>query len=577
LHPPPAPFGWGSFFAARDQVVKNFGGARQSHFIALVLVVALTASCKPKVIATEPLFANTGDWSRAASNNADAQKYFDQGMRLLFGFNHDEAIASFAQALLFDDKCEWCRIGTALANGPHINNPHLDDKHLAAARAALSSARIDSTHGPVLRGLYDALAVRYGADDPDHSRSTANHGYATAMKTLSDAQPNDADVAALAAEAMTDLRPWDQWTHDGTMEPGTADAIALVDRALALVPSHPLANHLAIHIWEASPTPEKADASATRLRTLAPALAHLVHMPTHVDVRQGRWADAIASSEAALAADATYLDDLKRRGKKLGFYGFYVAHNEHMLAYAAMMSGRRAKALGAIRRMVDDIPVEWLRENASVADGITALPLEVMMRFGEWDAILASPDFDETLPISRALRRAARAVAFAALGKLDDARRERDAFLESRSAVPADARFGNNRAHDVLEVAGSLVDGEVDVADKHVEAGVVELKRAAAIETTLVYDEPPDWMQPAAHPLGAVLLNAGDASEAEGVYRADLARVPENGWALLGLAQSLEAEHHVDEAKSVRARFDKIWNGADTSISTSCLCQQHKP
>ncbi|HEY4220515.1 MAG TPA: hypothetical protein VGO62_04215, partial [Myxococcota bacterium] len=531
-----------------------------------------------------------GTWHRATSSSSpNAQALFDQGLRYLYGFNHGAALDSFARAESADATCAMCFWAEAVANGPHINNPDLDDAHARAALLAAHKAKaLASTASPVERALIDAINLRYS--DPPGPRPPLDEAYARAMMQVHAQFPDDVDVSALAAEALMDLRPWDQWTSarpGGQMQPHTQEIIDLLASALQKAPTHPLANHLWIHLWEQSPTPERADDAADRLRTMAPALAHLVHMPSHIDVRRGRFRDAIATSENALAADRAYL----ARTHETGFYLFYVAHNQHMLAYAAMMSAQKNKALAAVDAMVTSLPSAWLKDNASVADGIEALPLEVRMRFGMWDEILAAPDFAADLPMSRALRHAARAVALAAKGAaakagpaegraaadLASARVEAGSLVDEAKALPLDARFGDNDAHAVLAIASKLVDGELAAAEHKSDDAIRLLREAVTLEDALKYDEPPDWMQPARHALGAVLVNAGKLDEARAVYRDDLERIPNNAWSVLGLSQSLPANASPAERAAITKQLADAWRDADIAPTTSCLCQTRNP
>jgi tetratricopeptide (TPR) repeat protein len=295
----------------------------------------------------------------------------------------------------------------------------------------------------------------------------------------------------------------------------------------------------------------------------------MVHMPSHIDVRLGRWEEAIASNRAAMAADAHYLEHATRPG----FYRVYMAHNHHMLTYAAMMTGRGALALATIRAMVDSIPADWLRENAAVADGFMAMPLEVQVRFGRWQEILDAPDFPGHLPLARALRHHARGVARAARGEAAEARHEQRAFLAARAQVPPEAFFGNNTAADLLGVAEELLGGEILLREGRTEAGLAALRQAVRREDRLRYDEPPDWILPVRHALGAALLQHGRLAEAEQVYRDDLARLPGNGWSLFGLGRALRLQGRDAEAAEVEARFREAWREADLELRSSCLCQ----
>jgi tetratricopeptide (TPR) repeat protein len=375
----------------------------------------------------------------------------------------------------------------------------------------------------------------------------------------------------LFAEAMMDLSPWNQWTPEGKPTPGTEEIIATLDAVLKLELGHPFANHLYIHAVEASPNPEKAVPAANRLRDLQPGLSHNVHMPSHIDIRVGDWYQAIASNEKAIAAAAKHRALM---GPPQGMLIVYGAHNQHMLAYAAMMTGQRELALKHIRQMVVDVPEEFVKEYAMMAEGFGAMPLEVMVRFGRWDEILAAPEFPDWMPLSRALRHAARGVAFAAKRDPQSARAEQAAYLEAVKKVPAEETFSNNTGQAILAVATPMMEGEILVGEGKLNQGVAKLREAVAAEDALKYDEPPGWLIPVRHALGAVLLNAGRYAEAEEVYREDLKRLPDNGWSLYGLARSLKQQKkNAPEAAKLEQRFMKIWAKADIELTSSCLCQ----
>src|SRR6266513_2209748 len=392
------------------------------------------------------------------------------------------------------------------------------------------------------------------------------------MREVWKKDPKGPDVGALFAEAMMNLRPWDQWTPDGKPQPGTDEIIATLDAVLTLNTNHPLANHLYIHAVEASPNPERAIAAADRLRNLQPGLAHNVHMPSHIDIRTGQWLKAVDTNAKAVEADQRYR---KIFGPPKGFLNVYIAHNRHMLAYAAMMTGQRDLAMKHIRAMVAEMPSEFLTEDALQAEGNVAMPLEVMVRFGLWDDILAEPErYTDYMPFTRAFHHAARAIAYAAKGDTLNARKAQSVFLERAKLVPKEASVGNNSCETILGVVTSMVEGEILIAEGKIDSGIEELRAAIKKEDVLKYDEPPGWLIPVRHSLGAVLMNHQRFAEAEQVYREDLARVPENGWSLLGLAESLRKQKkNADEAAQTQAKFEKVWVKADLTITTSCLCQ----
>lgn len=517
-----------------------------------------------------PLFEGTGAHVRPVTTaSPEAQRYFDQGLNFLYAFNHDEAIRSFRSAAEIDPACAMAWWGIAIANGPHINYPTMDETRSRDAFEALERARRhEAAAPPADRALIAALGRRY-ASPPPADRKPLDAAYADVMREVHQAHPGDADAGALFAEALMDLRPWDLWTSDGAPQPGTEEILATLEGVLARAPAHPLANHLYIHAVEASPHPERADAAADRLRDLAPGLGHLVHMPSHIDVLRGRWEAAILANAKAEEADRKY----RARSPRQDFYRVYMAHNHHMLAYAAMMVGRSADALRAIRTMVEEMPEEWVRESAAFADGFVGAPFEVLMRFGRWEEILAEPEPPAHLPIARALRLYARGVARAARNEAAGARAEQTAFRAAAAALPDGAFFGNNAARDLLGVAEHFLEGEILAREGKTDAAIAALREAVRREEALRYNEPPDWIQPVRHALGAVLLKAGRSAEAETVYRDDLKWRPENGWSLYGLARSLRLQKKAAEAGAVETRFKTAWSGADVPLSSSCFCQ----
>lgn len=529
----------------------------------------LTIADAESPAAAPPLFDGLGTHGRPVTTKSpEVQKFFNQGLAFLYAFNHDEAIRSFEEAARLDPSCAMAWWGVAYANGPHINNPVVPEPRAKAAWAALAKAKAvaESATG-IEKDLIGALAKRYAKEQPE-DRQPLDEAYAAAMREVWKKHPTDADVGALFAESLMDLRPWDLWTLDYQPQPGTEEVIATLEAALTQNPQHPLALHLYIHAIEASPQPEKAAAPADRLRDLMPGLGHLVHMPSHIDVRLGAWQKAMIANEKAIAADANY----QKKSPRQDFYQVYMAHNRHMLAYACMQRGQSAKALKAIHEMAAAVPPEWVKENAAVVDGFTAMPLEVLVRFGKWDEVLAAPEPPEFLPIARAMRHCARGIAYAAKGDVAAAKKEQSAFAAAKAKVPQEAVFSNNKGHDLLGVAEKLLAGEILYREGKVEESIASLKEAIAREDQLRYAEPPDWLRPVRHTLGAVLVSEGRVEEAEKVYLEDLAKYPHNGWSLYGLARSLELCGKEREAAAAMARFQEAWADADFELTSSCLC-----
>jgi tetratricopeptide (TPR) repeat protein len=546
----------------------------QSHLVALVSAALLFSGSARAVSQTSPASASAavpryeglGTFSRKVTTTSpQAQAYFNQGLAFLYAFNHDESIRAFRRASEIDPKCAMALWGLALANGPHINNMMVPPEREKAAFDALAKARTLGGSA-VEKVLIEALSTRY-ADPQPADRTALNQAYANAMRTAWKSYPKDADVGALFAESLANLRPWDLWLPDGQPQPGTEELVSTVEAVLSIDPRHPFANHLMIHAVEASPHPERADRAADALRDLQPGLGHMVHMPSHIDIRRGRWQEGILANAKAIGADRRYA----AKAPEQGFYRLYMSHNHHMLTYAAMMTGQSALALKTIREMVADIPLDFFKGNPW-ADGLLASPLEVLMRFGRWDEILGGALFPEFTPISRSLQRYARAVAFTAEEDLASALKEQDAFMEARKHVAKDATFGNNSGSDLLDVAEYIMKGEILFRSGKVDEGLAALREAVVREEKLRYDEPPDWLQPARHPLGAALLQAGRLSEAEEVFRADLAKLPGNGWALYGLARSLRLQKREAEAAVIEKQFAKAWGRADVKIKSACLC-----
>lgn len=537
-----------------------------------LFVFAMTFAATGLRGAPEPFFDGLGSHTRLiTTSSADAQKYFDQGLRFLFGFNHGAAIRSFQEAARLDPGCAMAHWGVALACGPHVNLPVVPPPAAELACRELDLARLHAAEAsPVERDLIIALTARYETPQPG-DRGPLDRAYAAAMHKVWQAHPDDADVGALFAEALMDLRPWDLWTTDGRPQPGTEEIVATLDAVLKFDLQHPLANHLYIHALEASPHPERALAAADRLRDLQPGLAHNVHMPSHIYIRVGRWEDAITANLKAVAADHRYR---ALHHAPEGFLANYIAHDEHMLAYAAMMTGRRELALGHIRALVAGLPEEFRRDYGDVAEVFMAMPYEVMIRFGEWDGILAAPEFPESMPLACAIRYAARGIAWAARGDVKSARAEQAAFLAETSRIPAKrARRAKYTSEAIFNVLTPMLEGEISYREGKVDAAFAQLRAAVKGEDALRYDEPPDWLLPVRHSLGAALMQERRFSEAEQVYRDDLARLPDDGWALFGLAETLRFQQKTAEAAAVDARFRRIWTQADVPLRSSCLCQ----
>jgi tetratricopeptide (TPR) repeat protein len=515
------------------------------------------------------LYEGFGTYTRGITTGSpDAQRWFDQGIQLLYGFNHDEAIRSFRQAATLDPGCAMCWWGVSYAHGLHINNPEMTaEQSQGGSEAAQEALRRLDDETPAEQALVRAVATRYAWPAPE-DRTPLDLAYADAMQAAWAAHPDDPDVGALFAESLMNLQPWDLWTHEGEPKGRTLEIVAVLERVMEIAPAHPGANHFYIHAVEASRSPERALPAADRLGSLVPGSGHLVHMPSHIYIRTGQYARAADCNERAIAADEAYF----ALAPPPRFYGLYFVHNHHFLAYAAMMEGRSEAALRAARDIEEKIPEDFLREYITLADGFMPTTLHVLIRFGRWNDILEYPEQPESRLISRASRHYARSVAFSALGRTGEARRELEKFDAVTAQITDEWLVGNNRANDTLAISRRMAEAEMLYRDGKRERAFELMREAVTLEERLAYDEPPGWMQPVRHALGALLMGDGRVAEAEAVYRADLDRHPNNGWSLLGLQQALLAQGKDAAAQAVSARLAQQWTRADVQPTSSCYC-----
>lgn len=516
------------------------------------------------------LFDGLGDFHRKVTTGSEmSQKYFDQGMRFLWAFNHDESTRSFAKAAEIDPQCAMCFWGVALTVGPNYNVPMMAEPRAKVAYEALQKAQpLAARATPVEQALIAALAKRYNGPQPldPTNAGPVLTAYASAMKEVAQRFPEDDDVQTLYAEALMTTNAWKLWSIDGAPAPGTLEIEATLEAVLARNPRHPGANHYYIHTMEASPHPEKALPSAERLIGMMPKAGHLEHMPAHILQRVGRYGDAAKANEKGVAADLDYL----RKTQPPDYYSMYIGHNYQFLAYSTAMEGRKADTLSAVRRFHDVVPQEML----AMMPGLDWYMTEVysaMERFGLWDAILEEPAPDEQFHALRGGYYYARACALAEKGQVGDAKATLSRFEELAEATPADYGAGLNLAKDVFAVAIPVAKARIALAENDRDAAIGYLTSAVAKEDRLSYDEPADWFVPVRHKLGAELLKAGKASEAEAVYREDLRRHPNNGWALYGLAKSLAAQGKTSEAEDADRRFKEAWKNADVVMVASAF------
>jgi tetratricopeptide (TPR) repeat protein len=544
--------------------------------LCLLLAASLCGACSstsgsaaPPTIQPFHAFEGLAPYSRPiGSTSPAAQQAFDQGLSFLWAFNHDEALSSFAEVTRLDPQSPMGWWGVAAALGPHINNSAVPEGRARMAHEAASKALALRSHAREAdRALITAIAQRYAAD-PASERGGLDAAYAQAMGEAHAAQPRDVDTSVLYAEALMDLHPWDLWTEEGAPKEWTPPIVSLLEEALRTSPRHPGALHLYIHAVEASAEPRRALAAADRLRDLVPVSGHMCHMPSHIDVLLGRWDEAILANEKAIAADAAYI----AVRPKQDFHHMYMAHNQAMLAFASMMDGRSAKAIDTARAILGTA-AGFAHELPPAIEPSFLLLYDTLIRFGRWDELLAEPPPPEDFIVALPLWHHARGVALAALGRVEEARDEQEEFRDASEDVPEDRALSINPAHRVLALADHMLEGEILWAEGDTDGALAQLRQAIGIEDELAYMEPPEWPIPVRHALGAMLLAAGRVDEAEVAYRQDLARWPENGWSLQGLARCMELKPgEASDALDLRDRFEQAWAQSDVAIETSCLC-----
>jgi tetratricopeptide (TPR) repeat protein len=520
----------------------------------------------PKLAKGAKLLGNMGKVHRTVTTQSkEAQAFFDQGLALMYGFNHDEAARSFAYAAELDPGCGMCFWGAAYTLGPNYNIPMLPDR----AKAAWEAVQFGLKHAPsatdVERALIEALAKRYkGPEYVDPVAMAAfNQAYADAMGEVAKRFPQDLDVQTLYAEALMNLNPWKLWTLDGKPEKGTDVIVATLERVLARDHEHAGANHFYIHAVEASKKPGKAVPSADRLAKLVPGAGHIVHMPAHIYQRVGRYGDAAESNRRAIDVDKKYIETQPPPG----YYPFYLGHNYGFLAYAASMQGRAEESLRAAREATKAMPMDIVCGMPGM-DFFLSEPLLVMVRFGRWDEILREPKPAAKYQVLTGLWHHAQGMAYAAKGQADQAAAQAQAIRSLSDQVPADMLAGLNPARLLLDLGATLVEARNAEAQKKPDAiGLWE--RAVQLEDKLAYSEPADWFYPVRHFLGAALLDAGRAKEAEAVYRADLERNPNNGWAHFGIVAALRAQKK--PTATAEKAFKTAWQAADIKLTRTAF------
>jgi tetratricopeptide (TPR) repeat protein len=517
-----------------------------------------------------PLFDGMGNHHHPiTTSDPDAQRYFDQGLVIDFAFNHAESARSFRAAQTLDPQCAMCYWGEALALGPNINVTSngkviMADHERTAAYAAIQKAvELKGNASQKEQDFIDALAARYNGD-PASEREPLDIAYMNAMRELYHKYPDDDDAASLFAESMMNTMPWDYWLDAENPRPLTAEAIEVLETVLERSPAHPMAIHLYIHAVEASSSPERAEAPADTLQHLVPGAGHLVHMPSHIYWRVGRYADASEANVLAAGVDEAYIAACNAQG----FYpAAYYPHNIHFLWAASSMEGRSAIAIEAARKVAANVRLEMVEEFPGV-EFFKTIPLLALTQFGKWDEVLAEPTPPANLDFSNAIWHYVRATAYARKGDPQAARAEHEKLVPLRTS--GSVEFLDTIQYPatmLLEIADHLVQGEIAMGEGEHASAIAHFEKAVAVQDELPYTEPPFWYYPTRHTLGRAMLTAGDAAGAEAVYRKDLEMYPRNGWAMYGLIQSLEAQGK--DSSEVQARFDRIWAQADVTLTAS--------
>ncbi len=526
------------------------------------LLVALLGLTEGKPLA--PKLEGLGTLSHAVTTDSEqAQGFFDQGLRLTYAFNHAEALRAFQEAARLDPDCAMAYWGQALALGPNINQPLSSEANENALKAIQKAMELRSGCSESERAYIEALAPRFSTD-PEADRAELDAAYARAMGGVSARFPDDDDAATLHAASRMETQPWAYWMPDGSPKPATTLALEALEAVLDRSPDHPGAIHYYIHLVEASPNPDRAVPHAERLASLMPGAGHIVHMPSHIYIRVGRYDDASDSNVKAVAADERYLTQCHAQGL---YPNEYYPHNMHFLWAASTMEGRSDLAI----RSAGDVTGKSCCVGSMLsAEDLASTALLALVRFGRWEDVLNQPRPADEAHYALALWHHARALAFAAKGQLTEA----DSELALLEAIAADEERGAmminfSPASEVLVIATRIVRAEIAAGRGDHAAAIGLLREAVGFQDRLAYMEPPTWHYPVRQSLGAVLLEAGRPAEAEAVYRVDLREWRENGWSLFGLLQSLRAQGRSEEAREVERRFQDAWQHADVVLTSS--------
>jgi tetratricopeptide (TPR) repeat protein len=540
---------------------------RMTVFLALPMALAMAmagpAVAQEHAVSTKSkaatLMTGFGDWHHPVSTeNARAQAFFDQGLRLIYAFNHDEAARSFRRAAELDPKLAMAYWGIAEAVGPNYNDAASEDRYVQAHQAIEQASSLAEGASESDRAYIAALATRFPADPKSDLRAAAEE-YRDAMRQVMLQFPDDLDAATLFAEAGMNLHPWGLWHADGSPEDGTEEIVATLESVMRRDPDHMGAIHYYIHAVEASNSPERALAGANRLAQLAPAAGHIVHMPAHIYIRTGDYEEAVKTNQKAAAADQAYL---AASGEQGIYPMMYYSHNLHFIAMAAAMNGNYTEAKRGAQMLAGNVGPH-VKEMAPL-EGFMTVPMAVEVRFHKWEEILKAPRPDASMQTASVFWHFARGLALAATGNLGEAEAEHNLVAEAEEKTPPDLVFSmpiNNKTKDILKIAENVLGAKISLAKNEVDAAVSQLREAVSVQDTLKYNEPQDWFYPVRESLGAALLKSGDQAGAEEVFRDDLKRNPRNPRSLFGLEQALKAQGKTYDAGFIRKQFDASWKG----------------
>lgn len=540
---------------------------RVAIFCALLAAAAASAQHRPHMAQAAPeLLSGLGNHHHPiTTKSAEAQRFFDQGLTLLYGFNHDEAARHFRQAAQLDPGAAMPHWGIALAIGPNYNDTAVDENRARATYEAVQAA-LERAPGasPREQDYIRALAKRYPTPEAQSDWKKFHLDYSEAMRALAKKYPDDLDAATMFAESLMMLRPWQLWSPAGEPAPGTLELVAVLESVLRRNPDHPAANHFYIHAVEASPNLERAIPSAARLMTLVPAAGHLVHMPGHIYLQTGDYELAARTNLEASAADEAFV---KRTGATGMYPQMYWTHNIHFIAYARAQQGRYDEAKQAALDMVRNVGEGDLQPQMQMLEGFLLYPLMVDLRFGRWQEILGAAEPRPERKLLGAFRHYARAMAHTGRGEAAEADAEARRFEALRAALPADSQYLiNNKASDLLALAAATLEARRAAQRGDHEDSIAAWRTALEREAAIQYDEPPAWFYPVRQSLGGALLRAGKPSEAEAVFREALARHPRDGRLLFGLWQSLRAQQRDGEAAFVEQEFRTAWKEATAEL-----------